>query len=132
MILKFLKNINDLPSDTDARSLRDHVKNREKTVLRDTYYLIEQGTSPSRALTMGHTTIYPTGSTTGHSHSDMEEVYYVISGEGEMVVGEDRYPIKQGDALYVPPGEFHTTFQKGNQPLAVVWVTAKLEAEKRE
>jgi mannose-6-phosphate isomerase-like protein (cupin superfamily) len=44
----------------------------------------------------------------------MEEVYYVVSGEGSMVVGDDEYPIKTGDALYVPPGEFHTTIQKGD------------------
>ncbi|MCL2057533.1 MAG: cupin domain-containing protein [Oscillospiraceae bacterium] len=125
--MKYMVNVNDKTADVDARSLRDHVKDREKTVLRDTYYLIEQGIAPSRTLTMGQTVIYPTGSTTGHSHDDMEEVYYVISGEGEMVVGEDRYPVRAGDALYVPPGEFHTTFQKGNLPLTVVWVTAKLE-----
>ena len=125
--MKHVINVQDKPADEDARSLRHHVKGREKTVLRDTYYLIDRESSPSRTLTMGQTTIYPTGSTTGHSHDDMEEVYYIMSGEGEMVVGEDRYPVKQGDALYVPPGEFHTTFQKGNQPLAVVWVTAKIK-----
>ena len=125
--MKYMLNVNDKPADIDVRSLRDHVKNREKTVLRDTYYLIEQGIAPSLALTMGQTVIYPTGSTTGHSHDDMEEVYYVISGEGEMVVGEDRFPIKTGDALYVPPGDFHTTFQKGNLPLTIVWVTGKIK-----
>jgi mannose-6-phosphate isomerase-like protein (cupin superfamily) len=78
---------------------------------------------------MGYTVIYPTGSTTGHSHDDMEEVYYVISGEGVMVVGEDKFSIKAGDALYVPPGEFHTTFQTGNLPLSVIWVTGKMDLE---
>ena len=125
--MKYVLNVQDKPADTDVRSLRDHVKGRDKTVLRDTYYLVEPGSSPSNLLTMGQTTIYPTGSTTGHSHDDMEEVYYIVSGEGEMVVGEDRYPIRAGDALYVPPGEFHTTFQKGNMPLTVVWVTAKIK-----
>jgi mannose-6-phosphate isomerase-like protein (cupin superfamily) len=42
-------------------------------------------------------------------------------------VGDDEYPVKQGDALYVPPGEFHTTIQKGNLPLVLVWVTGKLD-----
>ena len=127
--MKYTLNIQDMPADVDERSLRDHVKERKKTVLRDTYYLIEQGVAPSRVLTMGQTVIYPTGSTTGHSHDDKEEVYYVISGEGEMVVGEDRFPVRQGDALYVPPGEFHTIFQKGNLPLVIVWVTGKITGE---
>ena len=124
--MKYIVNVNERPADEDPRSLRDRVKNRDKTVLRDTYYLIERDISPSRTLTMGQTVIYPTGSTTGHSHSDTEEVYYVVSGEGEMEVGGDRYPIKAGDALYVPPGEFHTTYQSGNLPLVVVWVTGKV------
>lgn len=127
--MKFVVNVQDRLPDTDPRSLRDRVRDREKKVLRDTYCLIAPSDSPSRNLTMGHTTIYPTGSTTGHSHDDMEEVYYVVSGEGIMVVGQDEYPIKAGDALYVPPGEFHTTVQTGNLPLTVVWVTSKIKRE---
>jgi mannose-6-phosphate isomerase-like protein (cupin superfamily) len=125
--MKIVTNVQDKDPDIDARSIRDHVKDREKRVLRDTYYLIDAKNSPSRRLTIGHTTVYPTGSTTGHSHDNMEEVYYVVSGEGTMVVGDDEYPVKQGDALYVPPGEFHTTIQKGNLPLVLVWVTGKLD-----
>jgi mannose-6-phosphate isomerase-like protein (cupin superfamily) len=83
--------------------------------------------SPTKRLTMGYTTIYPTGSTTGHTHEDMEETYFVISGKGVMVVGEDEFEIEQGDALYVPPGEFHTTYQRGNMPLVVLWVTGKVD-----
>ena len=125
--MKIVTNVQDKDPDIDVRSIRDHVKDREKRVLRDTYYLIDAKNSPSRRLTIGHTTVYPTGSTTGHSHDNMEEVYYVVSGEGTMVVGDDEYPVKQGDALYVPPGEFHTTIQKGNLPLVLVWVTGKLD-----
>lgn len=125
--MKIVVNVNDKPADVDPRSLRDRVKDREKRVLRDTYYLIDKNNSPSQRLTLGRTTIYPTGSTTGHSHDDMEEVYYVVSGEGVMVVGDDEYPIKAGDALYVPPCEFHTTYQTGNEPLTVVWVTGNIK-----
>lgn len=113
--------------DTDPRSLRARVKDRDRAVLRDTYYLIDRMKSPSQRLTCGHTTIYPTGTTTGHSHDDMEEIYYVLSGEGIMVVGDDEYPIKPGDALYVPPGEFHTTKQTGILPLTVLWTTCKID-----
>ncbi|HEY5465709.1 MAG TPA: cupin domain-containing protein [Clostridia bacterium] len=113
--------------DLDPRSLRARVINRDSAVLRDTYYLIDQKNGPSERMTCGHTTIYPTGTTTGHSHADMEEIYFVLSGEGLMVVGEDEYPIKQGDALYVPPGQFHTTKQTGILPLTVLWMTCKVD-----
>ena len=126
--MKYLVDIQSKDPDVDMRSLREQVKNREKAVLRDTYFLIDPDTGPSRHLKMGYTVIYPTGTTTGHAH-DMEEVYFVISGEGVMVVGEDKFAIKTGDALYVPPREFHTTYQRGNMPLTVLWVTGKLDSE---
>lgn len=127
--MKYVVNIQSMDPDLDPRSLRERVKNRDKVVLRDTYYLInpDKEGCESRRLTLGHTTIYPTGTTTGHTHDDMEEVYYVVTGKGFMVVGEDEYEIEQGDALYVPPGAFHTTKQAGNLPLIVVWVTCKLD-----
>ena len=125
--MKYIVNPNNKAADVDPRSLRARVNGRDKRVLRDTYYLIDADKGPSQRLTLGVTTIYPTGSTTGHSHDDREEVYYVVSGEGVMVVGEDEYPIKAGDALYVPPCEYHTTFQSGNAPLTVVWVTGKVD-----
>jgi mannose-6-phosphate isomerase-like protein (cupin superfamily) len=127
--MKYLKNVQNLSPDIDPRSLRDRVKNRDKEVLRDTYFLIDPDESPSRRLKMGYTTIYPTGTTTGHAHEDMEEVYFVVSGEGVMIVGDDEFPIKAGDALYVEPGQYHTTIQKGNLPLVVLWVTGKLDPE---
>ena len=123
--MKYLVNVNDMKPDEDERSLRFSVAGRGKEVLRDTYFLIDPEVSPSRNLKMGHTTIYPTGTTTGHSHDDVEEVYFVVSGYGVMKVGDDEFPIRPGDALYVPPGEFHTTFQKGNMPLTVLWVTGR-------
>lgn len=131
--MKYVVNIQSMAPDLDPRSLRDRVKNRDKAVLRDTHYLINPDDKgcESRRLTLGHTIIYPTGTTTGHTHDDMEEVYYVVMGEGTMVVDKDEYEIKPGDALYVPPGVFHTTKQSGNLPLVVVWVTCKLDPDER-
>lgn len=125
--MKYVNNVQSMEPDEDPRSLRARVVNRDKPVLRDTYFLVDPENSPSQRLKMGQTTIYPTGSTTGHTHDDMEEVYYVISGEGIMIVGEDEFEIKPGDGLYVPPGVFHTTHQRGNLPLTVLWVTGLIE-----
>ena len=125
--MKYLVNIEDKAPDEDKRSLRHVVKNREDETLRDTYFLIDPEDSPSRNLKMGHTIIYPTGKTTGHAHKDMEEVYYILSGKGKMVVGEDEFPIQAGDAFYVPFGEYHVTYNTGNQALAILWVTGRVE-----
>ena len=127
--MRHVTQVQALSPDEDPRSLRARVAGRERPVLRDTYRLIDAMNSPSQRLTMGHTTIYPTGTTTGHAHDDMEEVYFVISGEGIMVIGEEEFPIKDGDGLYVPPGAYHTTIQRGNLPLTVLWVTCRIDRD---
>lgn len=125
--MKHLVNIEDMKPDEDKRSLRYAVKNREGETLRDTYFLIDPEKSPSRNLKMGYTIVYPTGKTTGHSHDDMEEVYFIVSGRGKMVIGNDEFSIQTGDALYVPFGEFHTTYNTGIEPLKLLWVTGRVE-----
>ena len=125
--MKYLVNIEDMKPDEDKSSLRYAVRNREGEILRDTYFLIDPEKSPSRNLKMGYTIVYPTGKTTGHSHDDMEEVYFIVSGRGKMVVGNDEFPIQTGDAFYVPFGEFHTVYSTGIEPLKVLWVTGRVE-----
>jgi mannose-6-phosphate isomerase-like protein (cupin superfamily) len=124
-MMKYVVNIEDKNPDADKRSLRHIASNRESEILRDTYYLIDPQSSPSKNLTMGYTVIYPTGKTTGHAHADMEEVYFILSGKGKMAVGEDEFDIQAGDSFYIPFGTFHVTYNTGNQPLAMVWVTGK-------
>ena len=123
--MKYLTNVEGKKPDLDERSLRHVVNNRASEILRDTYYLIDPQNSPSKNLTMGYTVIYPTGKTTGHAHEDMEEVYYILTGKGKMMIGEDEFPIQAGDAFYVPFGAFHVTYNTGNQPLVMVWVTGQ-------
>ncbi|MBW2058320.1 MAG: cupin domain-containing protein [Deltaproteobacteria bacterium] len=129
--MKYLVNIEDMKPDEEERSLRYAVKDRKSEILRDTYFLVDPENSPSRNLKMGFTIIYPTGRTTGHAHEDMEEVYFVVSGRGRMVVGEDEFSIRAGDAFYIPFGEFHVTYNTGIEPLKIVWVTGRIQ-EKQE
>ncbi len=123
--MKYVKNIEDMEPDTCERSLRFATGDRKDKTLRDTYFLIDPKKCPSKNLKMGMTTVYADGKTTGHDHPNHEEVYYVIQGKGIMVVGDDKYDIKTGDALYVPFGEFHTTYNTGILPLQLLWVTAE-------
>lgn len=125
--MKYVVNIEDMKPDEDDRSLRYVVKDRQSETLRDTYFLIDPIKSPSKNLKMGYTIVYPTGRTTGHSHDDMEEVYFVLSGKGKMVIGKDEFAIQTGDAFYVPLGEFHVTYNTGIQPLKILWVTCRIE-----
>lgn len=125
--MAFKVNINKVFPDECDRSFRFFAKSKKGETLRDTYYLIEPGASPSQRLTLGYTIVYPDGKTTGHEHPDMEEVYFVLSGQGIMEIGDEKFSIQEGDAFYVEPGKFHVTYNTGILPMVVLWVTGKID-----
>jgi len=53
-------------------------------------------------------------------HADQEAVY-VISGEGEMCVGEEIIRLEPGVAFYVAPGVKHCGRRTGPEPVHVVY-----------
>jgi mannose-6-phosphate isomerase-like protein (cupin superfamily) len=50
-----------------------------------------------------------------HKHENQEQVYYVLSGRGEVLFGEERFPVQDGDAIYLPSGIYHQMFNDMNQ-----------------
>jgi len=55
-----------------------------------------------------------------HVHRGFEECIYVLSGEGTTFADSGQYPLKQGDAILVPPGEAHVTRNTGREPLVLL------------
>ena len=49
-----------------------------------------------------------------HKHDNLEQVYYILAGEGEVLFGEERYPVREGDAIYLPAGAYHQMFNDMN------------------
>lgn len=49
-----------------------------------------------------------------------DEVYYVLSGEGEAFSGKRTQPVKAGQAIYFFAGETMGIRQKGAKPLALI------------
>ncbi len=42
----------------------------------------------------------------GGVHED-QEVFYVLEGSGEALVGEECFPLREGDCFHVAPGLYH-------------------------
>jgi mannose-6-phosphate isomerase-like protein (cupin superfamily) len=42
-----------------------------------------------------------------HSHPT-HEFYYVLTGRGTMIIGDEERPITQGDLVYIPPDTIHS------------------------
>lgn len=52
--------------------------------------------------------IVPVGTTTLlHQHQQTEEFYYILEGEGEMVLGKDKFIVNVGDTVCIKPGTPH-------------------------
>ena len=43
-----------------------------------------------------------------HNHRVNEEMFFVLEGEGEVRIGQETFPIRQGDVIAHPPGGIDT------------------------
>ena len=66
-----------------------------------------------------------------HFHAKTTEYYFVVSGHGEMELGDETVAIEPGDMIQVPPGVRHTsrpTTDEGLEILIVVRPPSGAEA----
>jgi len=60
------------------------------------------------------------GCCTPHHAHPWEHEMFIVSGKGMMVSGENRTPLRDGDALMVLPDELHSIVNTGNELLKLV------------
>jgi quercetin dioxygenase-like cupin family protein len=70
-------------------------------------WLFSGQTAPGAAQTLGYVVIEPGQKNPLHAHPNCEELLYLISGELEHSLGEERFHLKPGDAIRVPAGARH-------------------------
>src|SRR5690348_11863028 len=46
-----------------------------------------------------------------HNHTVNEEMFLILEGEGEVVIGAKRTPVRKGDFIACPPGSTDTAHQ---------------------
>lgn len=87
--------------------LKYNEKNISEVVVKnDERYIVKDNTK-LKNLVLSSTELYPGKSTSGHIHKGQEEVYFFISGKGEMVVDKECFPVEKGDIVLIPDGAFH-------------------------
>ena len=93
-----------------------------------TYPARRRGVSPIQAtnFAMGNVTLEPHNGEVGGQvpwhNQEQEEVYFIVEGEGEMCLGEERFSIKAGQAAYIPSGVFHQLTNTGSTPMRMIYV----------
>jgi mannose-6-phosphate isomerase-like protein (cupin superfamily) len=78
--------------------------------------------------TVGHSVaeivIAPRGSSVRHHHLLSEETYYILSGEGRLVIDDRTTSVRPGDAGLILPGEPHQIFNERDEDLVLLAVSA--------
>jgi mannose-6-phosphate isomerase-like protein (cupin superfamily) len=55
-----------------------------------------------------------------HSHEGVEQIYVIVRGHGEMIVGDEREMVSAGAVIFVPPGTDHAIRNPNDDTLVYV------------
>lgn len=70
---------------------------------------------------LGVATLAPNGGQVPWHNHEQEEVYFVLKGEGEMCVGQERAIIREGQAVSIPSGAYHQLTNVSDEPLQMLY-----------
>ena len=81
------------------------------------------GSSPisSEHFSMGFVVLEPEGGQVPWHNQDQEEIYFIVEGVGEMCLGDERRVVRGGQAVFIPPHEFHQLTNTGDRPLKMIY-----------
>jgi mannose-6-phosphate isomerase-like protein (cupin superfamily) len=68
----------------------------------------------------GEITIDPGGNSSPVSYPSEEQVYVILEGQGALLYGEQKVPVRQNDFMYLPPGIRHGILNSSNQQFRMV------------
>ena len=77
-----------------------------------------------------HVVLLPGQGHERHNHPDADEILYILSGEGEQMVDDAQtFPVRAGQAVWIPKEAFHSTMNTGWDPLILLAIYAPAGAE---
>jgi mannose-6-phosphate isomerase-like protein (cupin superfamily) len=79
--------------------------------------LLAHRNSCVRRQSLAEARVRPGARTTPHYHPQTEEIYYILSGEAQMRIGDETAAVVPGDAIAIPPGQVHHITNTGDKPL---------------
>lgn len=90
---------------------------REPDVCGAAIDLINKDVSPTKSISLATIFIEAGKASRPHYHKVMEEIYYFIEGEGEVIIGSEVFAVKPGVAVAIPVGALHQVVNRFHQPL---------------
>jgi oxalate decarboxylase/phosphoglucose isomerase-like protein (cupin superfamily) len=84
-------------------------------------WFVTPSTVEGAGSTLGEVIVNPGKGHARHNHPNAEEVIYVVSGEAEQMVDDgEPFTIREGDAVHIPKGAWHSTYNTTWRPLRLI------------
>ena len=93
---------------------------REERGGQTSYLLLGKGDFDSANLAVTWVECPPGSQQALHSHTEIEQVYVIVRGRGEMIVGDERATVGPGAMILVPPGTDHAIRNPYDETLVYV------------
>ena len=87
------------------------------------------GLTPSEDLLFVHCTIPPGGGHAFHMHPNKEEIIYIIEGEAEQWLEQEKRTLGPGSSVYIAASIVHATFNRSDQDLKFIAVITQCSSE---
>ena len=88
-------------------------------------WLSEPRVTGTERITAGVVTLEPGQGHQRHNHPGVEEILYVIEGEGIQMVdlgNEERQTVRAGTMIHIPADIYHETINTGDRPMKLLAV----------
>jgi mannose-6-phosphate isomerase-like protein (cupin superfamily) len=70
---------------------------------------------------LGYVVLEPNGGQVPWHNQSQEEVYFIVSGTGEMCLGDEKKDVQAGQCVYIPPTVFHQLTNTGDTPMTMMY-----------
>ena len=84
--------------------------------------LVDRTTSDVSQCSLAEETLPEGRSVARHHHEVLEEIYFIVSGNGQMRVGNEERSVRAGDAIYIPKLMSHELTNTGSEPMRIILV----------
>jgi mannose-6-phosphate isomerase-like protein (cupin superfamily) len=88
---------------------------------------VDHKTDPSAKASFSKFSLGVGGALAEHRHEKTEELAYLLSGRGVVMMREDgklkEVPVEPGSVWYIPPAAWHTIKNTANEPMTLVFAT---------
>ena len=110
----FRTNLRDVPKVAG-------LKKEEGWIDMQVQFLIDEKTANSGRTLVGWTVLPPGAAHERHRHSNVDEFWIVLKGEGVMFSEDGEEPSGEGDVVFTPAGYWHGFRNTSDEDVVLVW-----------